>query len=212
MGDAARRSTTAELLPEGTAAPAQLPPPVFTAALATFLEGRRLDMQALAAELGWSRSTLYRKVRDRDQVLSDVIWYLSRRALHPALVDAESSVGSKRVLLVLERFMTFVSAQPAFRRFLEAEPEAALRVLTSKRGDVQRRLIALTAQVLREEDEAGTLRLAVDPDVLAFVIVRIGESFLYADVIADNEPDLSTAFDVIAQLLPEPEVTERRRP
>jgi hypothetical protein len=36
---------------------------------------------------------------------------------------------------------------------------------------------------------------------LAFVLVRIGESFLYADAIADGEPDVDQALEIIGRLL-----------
>jgi hypothetical protein len=41
----------------------------------------------------------------------------------------------------------------------------------------------------------------VDPGALAYAIVRIGESFLYADVIADNDPDVDQAVTLVSRLL-----------
>ncbi|HEY4025997.1 MAG TPA: QsdR family transcriptional regulator, partial [Candidatus Dormibacteraeota bacterium] len=43
--------------------------------------------------------------------------------------------------------------------------------------------------------------LTLDRATLAYIIVRIGESFLYADVIANNQPDVGRAVEVVAQLL-----------
>jgi hypothetical protein len=68
---------------------------------------------------------------------------------------------------VAERFMRFVHAQPALRRLLEEEPEAALRILTSKHGPVQVGLVALTERVLVEEQEASALALGMDAHTLA---------------------------------------------
>lgn len=183
-----------------------MPSEVFEAALATFLAGRRLDMQALAAELGISRSTLYRRVEDRDALLGEVVWYLTRRAVWTITgqVDREGHRGAARVLEVTHRFMAFMSSQPALQSLLAREPEAALRILTSKHGPVQGGLVAATMHVLKEEISRGHMTLSIDPATLAYVIVRIGESFLYADAIADHEPDLELATTVVARLLNEP--------
>lgn len=196
-----QRGSLAHLLPDGMAPPADIPAEVFEAAVTIFLTAQRLDMQALAAQLGMSRSTLYRKVRDRDQLLSAVIWYLSRRALHPLLIEADALSGVDRILFVIERFMSFAHAQPSLHRFLDAEPEAALRILTSKHGCIQRSLVDLTERALEQEEAAGTIVVTIDRRTLAFLITRLNETFLYSDVIADNELDIALAVDIIGKLL-----------
>jgi AcrR family transcriptional regulator len=192
-----------EILPEGADPPPDVPADIFEAALSVFLAGRRLDMRALAVDLGIGRATLYRRVDNRDRLLGEIIWYLTRRALLPALERAEGKTGPARVLAVVEDFMRFVHAQEPFRRFLDAEPEIALRILTSKHGVVQRRLIEAQERLLAQEQERGNLNPSMDLATLAYVIVRIGESFLYADVIADSETDIGQAVEVIGRLLAE---------
>ena len=196
------RSRPAEgLIPGGTAPPEEIPAEIFRAALRTFLELRRLDMRALAGELGMGRATLYRKVGNRDRLLGEVIWYLTRQALARAVGKAERLTGVERVVAVVEEFMTFVHRQPDLRRLLEAEPEAALRILTSKDGPVQQGIVDALEALLAEEEQRGDLHLTIDRATLAYVVVRIGESFLYADVIADNEPNVDTAVEVVRLLL-----------
>jgi hypothetical protein len=51
------------------------------------------------------------------------------------------------------------------------------------------------------ESNNGAALPDVDPGQLAFAIVRMGESFLYADVVAATEPDVETASAVIRLLL-----------
>jgi AcrR family transcriptional regulator len=193
--------STLELVPEGIDPPEGIPPEVFSSALATFLEGRRLDMQALAADLDMSRSTLYRRVGDRDSLLGSVVWYLTRRALVPILEETRSLAGADRIVEATRRFMHFVHDQPAFRRLLAEEPEAALRVLTSKDGFVQGALVALNVRAIEQEEAAGNLAVGFDHETLAYAIVRIAESFLYADVIARNDLDLDAAAELIGRLL-----------
>jgi len=191
------------LITEGTGPPAEIPPEIFAAALSTFVARRRLDMRALAAELDIGRATLYRKAGNRDRLLGEVIWYLTRRALAGALKAGAGRTGADRVVATVEAFMRFVHAQQDLKRFLEAEPEAALRILTSKEGPVQQGIVDTLERLLHEEESAGRLRLSIDRSTLAFVIVRIGESFLYADVIADNEPDVDAAVEIVRRLFSE---------
>ncbi|HYW23958.1 MAG TPA: QsdR family transcriptional regulator [Terriglobales bacterium] len=189
------------VLVEGVEPPADIPPAVFVAALQTYLEMRRLDMRALAAELGMGRSSLYRKVRSRDNLLGAVLWYLTRRAIARAVEASSGLRGPARVVAVVHHFLHDVHSQAALRRFLQDEPEAALRILTSKRGVVQQRVIRAVERLLADEEAQADARLTLDRATLAYVIVRIGESFLYADVIADNQPDVDRAVEVVAQLL-----------
>jgi AcrR family transcriptional regulator len=190
----------AQLLPEGVEPPDDIPPDIFEAALRTFLELRRLDMRALAGELGIGRATLYRRVGGRDHLLGAVVWFLTRHAIARAVKAGAGLAGRERLAAVNAGFMHDVNRQPGFRRFLDAEPEAALRILTSKHGPIQRGVIDWVARLLAQEEERGAIAPDVDLETLAYVIVRVGESFLYADVIADNEPDVDLAVDVIGKL------------
>ncbi len=105
------------------------------------------------------------------------------------------------MLRILEHLLRDIHSRPDLKRFLEYEPEAALRILTSKHGPVQQGLIDVTRRLLEEEDAHGALPAGIDRATLAYVIVRVGESFLYADVIADNDPDVDLAVEVIGRLL-----------
>jgi AcrR family transcriptional regulator len=181
--------------------PADIPREIFDAAVDTYLDCRRLDMRALAGELSISRATLYRHAGGRDRLLGEVIWYRTRLALARAAEDTEQLTGEKRVVAIVERFMRIVHESAPLRRLLEAEPETALRILTSKHGPVQRRVIDALEALIAFEEERGELRPGVDRGALAYAIVRIGESFLYADVIADNDPDVDQAVTLVARLL-----------
>jgi AcrR family transcriptional regulator len=191
-----------EVLPEGLDKPEDVPVEVFDAALATFLAGRRIDMSALAEELGIGRATLYRRVRDRNQLLGEIAWWLTRHAIARNLeIAARKRSAEARILAVVEGLLRDVGSQPALHRFLDEEPEAALRILTSKEGRVQRGLVEALERLFRREARAEDLQLGIDPSTLAYAIVRICEGFLYADVIADAEPDLDQAMVVVERLV-----------
>jgi hypothetical protein len=88
-----------------------------------------------------------------------------------------------------------------FRRFLEREPDFALRVLTTKHSIVQRRWIVALRQLIQDEVDRGALHLALPIEDLAYVIARVCESCLYADIITGQEPDPGKVVQVLRSLL-----------
>lgn len=86
-----------------------------------------------------------------------------------------------------------VSRSVGLRRLLDDEPALAMRVLTDPRGRVQSGIVAFVAQLLRRDIAEFGLVTPIEPDALAFALVRLGESFVYADVLAARKPDVGTA-------------------
>ncbi|MGH3230883.1 MAG: QsdR family transcriptional regulator, partial [Streptosporangiaceae bacterium] len=76
---------------------------------------------------------------------------------------------------------------------LDDEPALALRVLTDPRGRVQTVMVAFIEELLHRDIEEFGLVTLIDPGALAYALVRLGESFLYADVLAARKPDVETA-------------------
>jgi AcrR family transcriptional regulator len=166
----------------------------------TIRDGERLDMRALAQELGIGRATLYRWTGSRDQLLGEVLWAMARPLWAECQAEATGN-GAERTADVLRRYMERVASSQPLRRLLENEPETALRILMTVDGPVQERTVGLIEDLLVAESAAGAELPDVDPRQLAFAIVRMGESFLYADVVAAAEPDVETAYAVIRLLL-----------
>jgi hypothetical protein len=97
--------------------------------------------------------------------------------------------------------MRDVNEQPAFRRLLDSEREAALRILTSSGGVVQPAWVARTEALLVAEIAAGRFVPAVDPPTLSYTIVRLTEAFLYNDAAAGLRGDADRLSLVLAVLL-----------
>jgi AcrR family transcriptional regulator len=152
----------------------------------SFLAGERLDMGALAAELGVNRVTLYRWVGSKELLLGDVISALGRGAVLAAHAQIGGS-GAEHVARVIQRCVEQIHAFEPMRAFLARDTEYALRVLTSAQSTVHRSSVAVVQEILEQE--------IADPPVpvadLAYVIVRIGDSFLYRDQIIGEEPDVA---------------------
>jgi len=192
-----------EHLPEGTGPPADLPADAFAAALRAYEEERRVDMGALAAELGIGRATLYRRVGSRERLLGAVLWYRTRQVLDHALGATADLHGAARVTGILEVYLAIVADRPALRALLAREPEGTLRLITSQESPVHRGLRRVVASVLAEEEERGALRLTIDRETLAYVIVRIGEAFVYDGHLARGAagPDHHAPVEVVARLI-----------
>jgi len=178
-----------------------------------WLAGERLDMGALAQELRISRATLYTWVGSREKLIGEVLWSFAAEGLKQARAAATGS-GADRIVDVFQTFIHVNAGFRPLRRFIEQDPELALRVLTSKRSPVQARMIAAARALLAEEADAGTLTPALDVDTLAYTLIRVAESFLYSDLIAGSEPDVERAVAVVRVLLgarPRPSRSKRRR-
>lgn len=198
------RPTALEHQVAAGAPPTTGPLDVLREARRTFLQGRRLDMSELAIDMGISRATLYRWVGDRERLLGEILWSLCVGGLAQARAHADAGgtdQGGEWVVRFCSRFMEIAASFEPIRRFVEAEPDAALRVLTSRYGVQQRRLIDALRAVLEEKARAGDLTLRVEAGDLAYVIVRIGESFIWRELITGEEPDISKAADVVRILL-----------
>jgi AcrR family transcriptional regulator len=174
----------------------------FRLARRKFLAAERIDMSGLAREVGVNRVTLYRWVGSRDQLLVEVIWSLGGRTLEKVEEDV-SDTGAERIVQVVTGFLEAVISNAGMQRWLAEEGEQAMRLLTRHDTDFQPRLIAAVEELLSEEAEADRLRLPVDLHEVAYVIVRLIESYTYLDLITGEQPDARRAEPILRMLLRE---------
>jgi AcrR family transcriptional regulator len=162
--------------------------------------GERIDMSALAKELGVNRVTLYRWVGSREQLLVEVIWSLAERTLDK--LDAKTrAVGAERVVRVAAGFVDTVIANPGMQYWLGEEGESAMRLLTLRSPGFQARLVSWHERVMREESDAGRLDLPAELHEVAYVIVRLIESYVYLDLITGEAPQPQRAEPIMRMLL-----------
>jgi AcrR family transcriptional regulator len=183
------------------------PEEVVRRAALTLLREERLDTTVLAAELGISRVTLFRRVGNRDAILGEALWWLAERTLHQAAEAhdvrprADGDPDRLRSLAVIEDFRSVLGTAPALRRLIDDEPATALRILTDPRGRVQPRMIEAYTALFERDVEARGLTSEVPLPLLSYAVVRLGESFLYSDVMVSREPDLRAAATVCDALV-----------
>jgi AcrR family transcriptional regulator len=178
-------------------APKSAPIDAFRLAKTWFLAGRRVDMQQLAAELGVSRATLYRWCGSREQLLGEVIWSINERSLNETKAKARGS-GRELMTRVLQKALAQIRSFEALQQFVAEDAEYALRIITSKQSVVQARLIEWTAEFLRT---GVSLRDDIDIADLAYVIVRVCESFVWSDMITGAPPATDKAIKIVDLLI-----------
>jgi len=209
--DLDKRATALERALAGGEATARTTPlDALRVARRQWLAGERLDMGALAQTLAISRATLYTWVGSRERLIGEILWSFAEQGLRQAREEAKGT-GAAYVVDVFRRFIHLNAGFTPLRRFVEQDPELALRVLTSKNSPVQARMIAASRELLEAEVSRGTLKPALGLDTLAYTLIRVAESFLYRDVIAGSDPDVDRAVEVVRVLLYAPPPAPRKR-
>src|SRR5436190_16642651 len=171
---------------------------VLDAALYRYLRGRRVDVQAIAAELGLGRVTIYRWFGSREELVGEVLV----RAAEPLLTDARAGArgrGARRLVATFDRFNRGLAGAPALRTFVENERDAA-RIISSGTGPVQPRIVAMITALIEEQVRKGAYDPPVDPETLGYAIVRLAEAFLFNDT-GDMRGDVDRLREVEAALL-----------
>ncbi len=165
----------------------------FEQARETFIGGHRIDMGGLAASLGVDRTSLFRWVGNRDALLGEVLWSLAIPTLVQADHAAADATGGDRIARILTSFVDDLITADYFRQFLRREPARALRLLTTKESPIQRRYVATVEWLVRRDIGDEPLGGAIDPPGLGYLLVRMSESFTYADLISGDQPSSDRA-------------------
>jgi AcrR family transcriptional regulator len=173
---------------------------VIEAGLHRYLRGQRVDVQAIAAEIGVGRATVYRWFGSRDNLIGEIVI----RATEPVLLDARAGLegkGGAGLLDTFDRFNRALADAPALRAFVDQERDAALRLIASGAGIVQPRIVELITGLIKEEAESGTYEPPVEPALLGYAIVKLAQAFLFNDAVAGIRGDVDRLREVEAALL-----------
>jgi AcrR family transcriptional regulator len=180
---------------------------VLALARAHWLDCRRIDVQAIAAECGVGRATVYRWFGSRETLLGEVLVRAADPLLDVARAEARGR-GGRALLDTFDRFNRSLIAAPALRQYVEQEREGALRVITSGAGVVEPHLVGRIGALIDEEVARGAYEPPVETATLAYAIVRLAEAFLFSDVATGIRGDVEKLRAVEAALLG---VSSRRR-
>ncbi|MDO3647801.1 QsdR family transcriptional regulator [Nocardia mangyaensis] len=188
---------------EGTRAPgrpaAASRDDVLDAAIDTFLAGKRVDANAIAAQLGLGRTSIYRWFGSRDGLLGAAL----ARQLEQMVGYAErrsTATGGERLVEVLDLAVHWLVDNGSLRTYFDQESTAALRLITRSDGVVHPAAVAIVEGLLERAEEQG-YRPPIDRATLAYALVRLWEAFLYNDAVAGFQGDVERLSRVQAALL-----------
>lgn len=193
-------SSVAPTAPRRGRPPAASREAVLRAAMRRYLGGERIDVQAIAAELGLGRTTIYRWFASRENLIGEVLVTAAGPLLEKARAEARGR-GGPALLDTFDRFNRRLAEDRPLRQFVEQERDAALRIISSSAGTVQPRMVERIAGLIEDEVRAGTYEPRVDPDTLAYAIVRLAEAFLFNDAVVGIRGDVERLREVEAALL-----------
>ncbi|MEU4317617.1 QsdR family transcriptional regulator [Nocardia fluminea] len=182
---------------------------VYRRAARILVSGQRVELTTLATELHVSRATLFRKAGGREQILGEAMWLMANNSLTAATRRWQGAYGTAardrdgilRSVRVITEHGANTAADPGVRRLLDEEPKLAMRVLTDPFGALQPRMIAAVRGLIDSDAQRASLVPLVELDNLAYAVVRLGESFLYADLLAGRRPNIPNANTLVAALI-----------
>lgn len=174
---------------------------LFRLARRRFLRGEDVEIQGLADELGVSRATAYRWAGNADTLVGRVIASLAEDTFRQAQRRARGT-GAGRLVDLHRRGTRAIATSKPYRTWIAREdPERVLRIVASKHHPAQATTIRCWEETLIDAASRGEITLPLDAHTLAYAIVRLGESFLYADLIAGEEPDIDSAVETFKLLV-----------
>jgi len=164
-------------------------------ARARFLAGQRVEMQALAGELDIGRTTLYRWVGEREQLLEEVFAGLVDDWFAEVLPRGEGE-GRERLLDVMRRFLEFAAGFDPLSEFAEREPALTMRLLLDREGRIAERSKVAIGNLLAES--APELEV---PENIIDAIEMSAAALVWANIAIGREPDIDGAVRLSETLL-----------
>ncbi len=180
--------------------PQASPLEAFKLARKYWLEGRRISLGDLAKELDVSRGTLYRWVGNKDLLLDEIIWSVTKPTYERA-IKGSSGNGIDYIVDVQRRFCTAILSSKPLQQFVDHDPSYALRILTRDARSAHERIIKMIADHIQGEIDGGHIQLPIAARDMATIIVRTNESLIYSDIISGRSPAIEQACAVTRILL-----------
>jgi AcrR family transcriptional regulator len=164
--------------------------------------GRRLEMQALARDLGVGRTTLYGWFGSREGLLAEAFAHAARLTLF-RIRSQVSTTGAPAILQTLQRYDRTVATHPAIIGFLRADPATTIRLVTDPSGALHRTHVAIFEELIAREVQTGAYVAPLPVATLAYALVTLGEHAIFIEA-QGLHPDLERLAAVQAHLLGTP--------
>jgi len=178
--------------------PAATSDDVLREARLAFNSGRRVDAQAIAETLGISRTSIYRWFGNRDALMGMVLGTEVGDLIDASEVTTGS--GAQRVRsTILTVCRTFVRHR-GLAAYLDERQLEAVRVLTARDGHVHSVAVARIQTVIENACASASYQPRLEPQLLAFTLVRLIEGFVYT-AYDDSRVTLNSDIDQLDQVL-----------
>lgn len=155
-----------------------------------------MDMNTLADALGIGRTTLYRWVGDREQLMGIVLASIADIAFGMA-EDEAAGRGLNRSLDRIRRFLVIATSFEPLRAFAEREPLFALRVLLDLNGPIAEELRLGIRKALADHVPGAD---AVDAETVD-VMVQLATALEWAPFVIGQEPAIDRAVELMRSVL-----------
>lgn len=162
-----------------------------------YLAGERIDMGTIAADLGVGRTTLYRRVGDRETLIVEMLSEMVPEVVTSSVREARGE-GVDAVVDGMRRFMETSLAYTPLRTLVEREPELALRVMIAPNAGVS---VAIRRSLATEIGRIWPDWPETRSEDLADVIVQIGMAYEWGNVAVNAEPDVDRALKAVRMLV-----------
>lgn len=159
------------------------------------MAGERVEMQVLAADLDIGRTTLYRWVGEREQLLEEVFAGLVDEWFAEVIPQAQGG-GRDRLIDVMRRFLEFAAGFDPLSEFAAREPALTMRLLLDREGMIAERSKSAVRDLLAAE--APDL---VVPENIIDAIEVSAAALVWANIAIGREPDIDGAIDLCETLL-----------
>jgi AcrR family transcriptional regulator len=160
-----------------------------------FLAGERIEMSTLAEQLAINRTTLYRWVGEREQLMGTLFSALIDDWLELVRTQGEYE-GVDGFLDLIRRFLELGAEFEPLNLFTRREPALALRILTDRSGAVTVHADATIAHVL---DEVAP---ELDPSEESIrAIGLVARTLVWANIATGQDPDIEGVVALARTLL-----------
>jgi AcrR family transcriptional regulator len=158
---------------------------------------RRTTLTDVARRAGVSRMTLYRRYRDVDALVRDLMTREFGALLQQARERACLGRARERVTSGAVAAVAAVRSNALFRRVVDVDPELLLPYVTDRLGGTQWMTIEYLMDGIRAGQEDGTIRMG-DVRAIAHGALLLIQPFVYstrlvADVLDDDNLDAELA-------------------
>ncbi|MGV0740525.1 QsdR family transcriptional regulator [Mycobacterium syngnathidarum] len=172
---------------------------VLRVAVEMFLTGKRIDVNAIAAQLGLGRTSIYRWFGSREGLLGAAIAHQLKRMFTYAERTSRAT-GAQRLTEVLDHCVRWLVEDDSLRTYFDNESTGALRLITRSDGLVHSAAVAAVESLIERAETEG-YHPPISRDTLAYALVRLWEAFLYNDAVAGFRGDVDRLQQVQAALL-----------